>query len=107
MPAAIQDVFNQAPPQDFVGSTWQFTNSGNGTYSLLNGPSQNIFWSIYYRDPRGTLFQFKKLYVGDKAQNVKLGYKLIIASNDGTDMVLKSPIAIGNKTGYIVYSFSK
>ena len=107
LPGSVQDVFNQAPPQDFVGSTWQLTNSGNGIYTLMNGTSQTIFWSVYNGDASSTMFQFKKLYQGDKAQKVDDGYRLVIASNDGTSMVLKSPVALGNGTGYIIYSFTK
>jgi hypothetical protein len=107
LPGSVQDVFNQAPPQDFVGSTWKLTNSGNGIYTLLNGASQTIFWSVYNGDASGTMFQFKKLYQGDKAQKVEDGYRLVIARNDGASMVLKSPVAVGNSTGYIVYSFTK
>ena len=106
LPGAVQDVFNQAPPQAFAGSTWQLTNSGNGLYTLTSGASQTIFWSVYNGDG-GTMFQFKKLYQGDKAQHVEDGYRLEIASINGSAMVLKSAVAIGNGNGYIVYSFTK
>ena len=107
LPGSVQDVFNQAPPQGFTGSTWRLTNSGNGSYTLTNGASQNIFWSVYNGDTAGTMFQFKKLYQGDKAQKVEDGYRLVIAGNDGMTMILKSPVVIGDKTGYVVYSFTK
>jgi len=107
LPGSVQAIFNQGPPQDFAGSIWKLTNSGNGTYTLAGGASQTIFWSVYNGDVAGTMFQFKKLYEGDKAQNVSDGYRLVIASNDGTTMVLKSAVAIGDKTGYVVFSFTK
>lgn len=107
LPGSVQAVFNQAPPQDFAGSTWKLTNSGNGTYTLAGGATQTIFWSVYNGDVAGTMFQFKKLYEGDKAQNVSDGYRLVVASNDGTSMVLKSAVALGDKTGYVVFSFTK
>ncbi len=107
LPNAVQDVFNQAPPRDFINSTWQLTNSGNGMYTLANGTSQTIFWSYNTQDKSNPIFQFKKIYQGDKAKNVAEGYQLNIAQNDGKSMTLKSPISVGDKTAYIVYTFQK
>jgi hypothetical protein len=104
---AVQNVFDQAPPQAFVGSTWKLTNSGNGTYTLQDGTSQTIFWSVNNSTGSNQLFQFKKLFEGDKAQKVTQGYQLVVAANDGTTMTLKSPVALGDKTAYVVYTFSK
>ena len=104
---AVQNVFDQAPPQDFVGSTWKLTNSGNGIYTLQNGTSQTIFWSVNNNSGSNQLFQFKKLFQGDKAQKVTEGYQLVVTANDGNNMTLKSPIAVGDKTAYIIYSFTK
>ena len=104
---AVQNVFDQAPPQDFVGSSWKLTNSGNGIYTLQNGTSQTIFWSVNNNSGSNQLFQFKKLFQGDKAQKVAEGYQLVVAANDGSNMTLKSPIAVGDKTAYIIYSFTK
>ncbi|MBK0378088.1 lipocalin family protein [Mucilaginibacter segetis] len=104
---AVQNVFDQAAPNDFIGSTWKLTNSGNGIYTLTNGTSQTIFWSVYNDGGMGTQFQFKKLYEGDKAKNVEEGYRLNISSINDNTMVLKSPVSIGNNTGYVVYSFTK
>jgi hypothetical protein len=105
---AVTKVFDQAPPKDFVGSTWVLTNSGNGQYTLTSGVSQSIFWS-YYNPGNGVepAFQFKKIYQGDKAKNINDGYRLALSSNDGTTMVLKSPVAIGSSNGFVVYSFTK
>lgn len=107
LPNAVQDVFNQAPPRDFKNSTWQLTNSGDGIYTLANGTSQTIFWSYNTADKSNPIFQFKKIYQGDKAKNVAEGYQLNIAQSDGQMMVLKSPIALGNTTAYIIYTFQK
>ncbi len=104
---AVQNVFDQAPPQAFVGSTWKLTNSGNGTYTLQDGTSQTIFWSVNNSTGSNQLFQFKKLFEGDKAQKVTQGYQLVVAANDGTTMTLKSPVALGDKTAYVVYTFAK
>jgi len=105
---AVTKVFDQAPPKAFVGSTWVLTNSGNGQYTLTEGTSQSIYWS--YNNPGNGItpsFQFKKVYQGDKPKNVDTGYNLIIGSNDGTTMVLKTPVTIGSSTGYVVYNFTK
>jgi len=102
---SVQTVFDQGAPEDFNGSTWNLTNSGNGKYTLANGTSQTIFWS--YTNTNGELFQFKKLYQGDSARKVQEGYQLIVASIDDNYMTLKSPINLGNKTAYVVYSFAK
>lgn len=105
---AVQQAFDQAPPSAFMGSTWQLTNSGNGMYTLSNGQSQSIYWS-YYNPGNGVepLFQFKKVYQGDKAKNIESGYRLVISRVDNSTMTLKSPVDIGGKTGYVVYSFIK
>ncbi|MCO5937178.1 hypothetical protein NAF17_16655 [Mucilaginibacter sp. RB4R14] len=108
LPGAVQNVFDQASPKDFVGSTWKFTNSGNGIYTLQSGASQPIFWSVFNGGSTGTQFQFKKLYQGDKAKNVAEGYRLDIGNIDNANMTLRSPVPIGNSgKGYIVYSFTK
>ncbi|QJD95355.1 hypothetical protein HH214_05460 [Mucilaginibacter robiniae] len=105
--SAVTTVFDQAPPAAFTGSTWRLTNSGNGIYTLNNGTSQTIYWSIYNGDAAGQMFQFKKIYQGDKAKNVDTGYRLLVSNNDGRNMTLKSPVNLGNGTGYVVYTFTK
>jgi|SRR6187402_3222703 len=104
---SVQTVFDQTSPDAFVGSTWQLTNSGNGMYTLGSGASQTIFWSLYNDPIAGNMFQFKKIYQGDAPKNVGDGYRLVINDNNGDTMTLKSPVEIGNKTGYVVYSFTK
>ncbi|TFF35218.1 hypothetical protein [Mucilaginibacter psychrotolerans] len=107
VPNAVQNVFDQAAPSAFVGSTWKFTNSGNGIYTMSDGTSQTIFWSVYNGGSTGTQFQFKKLYEGDKAKNVQEGYRLNIGTVSDTGMTLLSPVAVGSGTGYIIYTFVK
>jgi len=105
LPGSVQTLFNQASPGAFNGSTWDLTNSGNGLYTLTNGTSQTIFWS--YDNKNGEVFQFKKLYQGDSAGKVQEGYQLIVANIDGTNMDLKLPVSVGEKTAYIILSFYK
>jgi hypothetical protein len=105
----VQNVFDEAKPAEFIGSTWRLTNSGNGTYSLNNGVERKIFWSLY--NPGNgiaqPMFQFKKLDVDTKAKNVAEGYRLLVSEANGSTMILKSPVDLGSKQGFVVYSFSK
>ena len=105
LPGSVQSLFNQGTPEDFNGSTWKLTNSGNGIYTLNNNSSQTIFWS--YNNSNGEVFQFKKLYQGDSARKVEEGYQLFVSSIDATHMVLKLPVSLGDKTAYVVLSFTK
>jgi hypothetical protein len=104
---AVQNVFDQARPADFVNSVWKLTNSGNGTYTLANGISQSIFWSFNNADKTRPMFQFKKIYEGDKAKNVAEGYQMMISDMGKANMTLKTPVAIGGATAYVVYTFTK
>jgi len=106
---AVKSFLGENSYKCFVGSTWDLTNSGNGSYSLPSSAScgaktQPIFWSVSTADET---FQFKKLNEGDKAKNVTDGYRLMLSSSDGTNMVVKSPIEYGSKTAYIVMNFTK
>lgn len=105
----VQNVFDEAKPADFVGSTWKLTNSGNGTYALSNGTVRKIFWSLY--NPGNgiaqPMFQFKKLDPDVKAKNVAEGYRLLVADASGSTLILKSPVDLGTKQGFVVFSFVK
>lgn len=106
---AVRSLFDEASYKCFIGSTWKLTNSGNGSYTLPGGnecaaATQSIFWSVSTADET---FQFKKIYEGDKAKNVTAGYRLVLASATGDNLVLKSPIEYGNTTAYVVLNFSK
>src|ERR1700761_5812946 len=82
LPGSVQTVFDQAAPDDFNGSNWKLTNSGNGIYTLANGTSQTIYWSVNKDAGNNELFQFKKIYEGDSASKVQEGYQLVVANND-------------------------
>lgn len=105
----VQNVFDEAKPADFVGSTWKLTNSGNGSYALSNGTVRKIFWSLY--NPGNgiaqPMFQFKKLDAGLKAKKVDEGYRLLVAEASNAALILKSPIDLGTKQGFVVFSFVK
>jgi hypothetical protein len=99
LPGSVQTLFDQGLPEVFNGSNWNFTNSGNGMYTLTNGASQTIFWS-YVNDQN--IFQFKKLYQGDSAKKVLDGYQLSVANIDDVQMTLKLPVSVGDKTAYVI-----
>ncbi|WP_432711637.1 hypothetical protein [Pedobacter sp.] len=106
---AVKNLFGEASYKCFIGSTWNLTNSGNGSYTLLGGNecaagTQSIFWSVSTGDET---FQFKKLYEGDKAKNVDTGYRLVLSSASGDNLILKSPIEYGSSTAYVVLNYSK
>ena len=103
-PGNIQSIFEQGTPEDFNSSTWNLTNSGNGTYTLTNGTVQNIFWS--YSNTNGEVFQFKKLN-GESARKVQDGYVLTVDNINATNMTLRSPVNLGGTTVYIIFSFDK
>ena len=105
---AVQGLFGEKNYKCFEGSTWNLTNSGNGTYALpasseCGAVTQSIFWSAA---PKDETFQFKKIYEGDKAKNVTEGYRLILSSLSSKQMVLKSPIEFGGKTANIILTFT-
>ncbi|MES2456221.1 MAG: lipocalin family protein [Bacteroidota bacterium] len=107
--ARVKTLFDEGAPACFKGSTWKLTNSGNGSYSLAGGgacaaKTQTIFWSA---SPADQTFQFKKLFEGDKAKNVNSGYRSVLASADGDNMVIKSPVENGSTPSYVVLTFVK
>src|SRR5687767_8730072 len=70
----VNNVFDEAPYQDFIGSKWNLVRNGKGSFTLNNGTKQDIYWSIYNQNDE-KMFQFKKLEDNDKAKNVKEGYR--------------------------------
>ena len=105
LPGSVQSLFDQASPESFNGSTWNLTNSGNGSFSLANGTSQAIFWS--YDNKNGAMFQFKKLYQGDKARKVQEGYQLTARDISDSRMTLTLPVNLSDKTAYVILDFDK
>lgn len=102
----IANVFDEAPYQDFQGSTWDLTRNGKGSFTLKNGTKEDIYWSIYGKGDNAQL-QFKKLN-GQKARNVEEGYRLQLQDVSGNTFLAKSLIDLGNgKTGSITYTFTK
>ncbi|MCY1556023.1 hypothetical protein D9M68_927320 [compost metagenome] len=93
----------------FIGSTWNLTNSGKGSYTLpassaCTARTQSIFWSVSTADET---FQFKKINEGEKPKNVTDGYRLLLSSATGDQLTIKSPVEYGNQTAYVVLNFTK
>ena len=104
---AVASAFDQAPPKDFTNSTWQLNKDETGNYTLANGTMQNIYWSVNGGDALGALFHFKKINKGQNPDDVSTGYQMVISENTGAAMTLKFLVYMGNKNGYVVYSFVK
>ncbi|MBB5436462.1 hypothetical protein HDC92_000126 [Pedobacter sp. AK017] len=107
--SSVKSLFGEGSYTCFVGSTWRLTNSGNGSYSLPGGTgcaakTQTIYWSASTKEDT---FQFKKIYEGDKPKNVTEGYRMLLASTNGENMVIKTPVEYGSATAYIVLNFNK
>lgn len=106
---AVKSFLGENSYKCFVGSTWDLTNSGNGTYNLpvstlCDSKTQPIFWSVSTADET---FQFKKISAGEKPKNITDGYRLMLSSATKTNMVIKSPIQYGSGTAYVVLNFTK
>ena len=102
----VTDVFDEAPYQDFQGSTWELIRNGKGSFTLTNGTKEDIYWSIYGKGENAE-FQFKKLN-GMKPKNVDDGYRLQLINISSNSFVARSPIDLGDgNTGYISYTFTK
>jgi|ThiBioDrversion2_1041553.scaffolds.fasta_scaffold13783_3 Lipocalin-like domain len=112
----IKSVFEEAPAECFVGSTWNFIGNGKGSITFnaqgtlcAPGASREIFWSIY--NPGKGLgepqFQFKKIYAGDKAKNVTTGYRLDLSYSDGNKLVMRMPLTVANGEAYLVFNFTR
>ncbi len=106
---AVKSFLGENSYKCFIGSTWNLTNSGNGTYDLpasttCDAKTQNIFWSVSTADET---FQFKKIDEGEKPKNVTDGYRLMLSSASNTNMIIKSPIEYGSGSAYVVLNFTK
>lgn len=102
----VTDVFDEAPYEDFKGSTWSLVRNGKGSFTLTNGTEEDIYWSIYGKGDNAQ-FQFKKLK-GMKPRNVEDGYRLQLQNITSNSFTAISPVDLGNgNTGHITYTFTK
>lgn len=106
---AVKSFLGENSYKCFIGSTWNLTNSGNGSYDLpmstnCEAKTQPIFWSVSTADET---FQFKKVNEGEKPKNIRDGYRLMLSSASSSNMVIKSPIEYGSGSAYVVLNFTK
>jgi hypothetical protein len=102
----VTDVFDEAPYEDFKGSTWKLVRNGKGSFTLTNGTKEDIYWGIYGKGDNAQ-FQFKKLS-GMKPKNVEDGYRLQLQNITSNSFTAISPVDLGNgNTGHITYTFTK
>jgi len=113
---SVKSVFEEAPAECFIGSVWNLPNNGKGTITFdaegklcAPGAVRNIVWSIYNPGKTGgqPQFQFKKIYPGDKPSNVTAGYRLDLSYADADQLVLRMPLDLEGKTGYLVFNFER
>lgn len=113
--ASVKTIFDEAPVNCFIGSTWNLTGSGKGTITFNEagnlcapGAVRDIFWSIN-QDPGSTSsqFMFKKIMPGDKAKDVTVGYSLNLVSANENGLVLSMPLDLSGRTGYLLFHFSR
>ncbi len=119
IPAAytIKNILDEAPVDCFIGSVWNLPGgnfkgsiSFNATGTLCaDGAVRTIVWSVYDAQAAGQYpqFQFKKIYAGEKAQNVTTGYRLDLSYSDGQSLVMRMPIPLDNGSGFLVFNFSR
>jgi len=120
IPAAyiVRSIFDEASVDCFLGSVWHLPG-GNRHGSILfrssaetcaAGTIRTIVWSVYDGKKEGLLpqFQFKKVYGGEKAKNVRSGYRLGLSYSDGQSLVMRMPVPLDNgSTGHLVFNFSR
>lgn len=113
---SVKTLFEEAPPECFIGSVWNLPMNGNGSITFAAdgvlcapGAVRNIVWSIYnpgknMGDPE---FQFKKIYPGDRPKNVLTGYRLELSYADPEVLTMVMPVPLGSSTGNLVFNFVK
>lgn len=103
---SISTVFDEAPYADFEGSVWNLIRNGKGSFTLTNGTSEAINWSIYKKSDVAEL-QFKKLE-DHKARKVDAGYRLRINEINKDSFSAASVMDVGEgKTATVSYSFDR
>ena len=94
------------------GSTWNFPNSGYGSYTINNAAceqgSRKIIWSQKTTNGMSSLkFKHMDELKRNQAKSVAEGYILEITKNSKDNFTAKSPLNFEGKTIYIVYNFEK
>lgn len=110
----VKTLFDEAPPECFIGSIWNMPGNGSGSIrfeaeGLLCAPGavRNIHWSIYNpgRNAGEPQFQFKKIYPGDHPKHVMAGYRLDLAYADEESLRMIMPVPLDGRTGNLIFVF--
>lgn len=113
---SVKTIFEEAPPECFIGSIWVLPNNGNGSITFESegrlcapGAVRNIVWSIFspgagQGQPQ---FQFKKIYPGDRPSNVTAGYRLDLSFANEQSLVLRMPLSLDGVQGNLVFNFAR
>lgn len=106
------NVFDEANSQCFEGSAWYLVqNNASGTYTLNGGancPSTTTKIKWFVTEENGQMyFNFKKIYEGEKPKNVLDGYKMRVASNTGSTIVLAQDLMFEGNPISVNYTFQK
>lgn len=107
--SSISTLFSEQRPNCFINSNWILNNNGTGSFAISDGNScravtQRIYWSAALADDT---FQFKKLNEGDKATDVSDGYRMVVYSATGNELVLKLPIEVASGNANVKLTFNR
>jgi hypothetical protein len=103
----ISNIFDEAPYKDFQSSAWTLDRNGFGNFTLKNGKTQQIYWSLYKQDTTA-MFQFKKIAAGEKPKNIDDGYRLEINNKINNSFILQMPVPVNNAAGgHLRLTFTK
>lgn len=105
-------VFDEANSKCFEGSAWYLVqNNASGNYTMNGGSdcpntTTKIKWFITEENGQ-QYFNFKKVYEGERPKNVVDGYKMRVASNTGSTIVLVQDVMFEGKAISVNYTFQK
>jgi len=109
--AKINLLFNQASPECFTGSQWNFVSNNNtGSYTFQQaGCISSVSYIKWFMEEEGNhvYFFWKFIPEGMKAKDVKVGYKLKLLSESETDFSLSQEAPFEDGTITIYYHFIK
>lgn len=105
-------IFNEAEFSCFIGSEWNFSKKGTGTYTIVDltkeCPSikRNITWSV--DEPQEDVKQFSFKRLNDKNMPMdNEAFKIIITQLDATQMKLRSNIVYDGHSAAMIFNFVK
>lgn len=107
----INSVFNQASKKCFEGSTWHLVaNNSSGFYELnptedcISGENK-ISWHMTEEDGV-PYFWFKQLN-GEKAKNIRSGYKMRVVNITESNAVFSQEIPVDGQKETLIFNFIK